>query len=216
MYRENDKEHIYSGLITIYNVFIPSVVRAEDNTVSESLKIFAHFFSINTQDDLNNFVQTYKNYPLASLLMLRYSEAVNRMDLDQIIGKEYFTMKSAEALKMEYHEKNKQADARLAQLDKDIAQLDKDIAERLEQADTRLAQADEKLVQADKKLVQADEKLAQANAEKNKLQESIKAFSDKIVLIVKKLYVNSCPVDEISETVGISESDVRNILGLAN
>ena len=216
MYRENDKEHIYSGLITIYNVFIPSVVRAEDNTVSESLKIFAHFFSINTQDDLNNFVQTYKNYPLASLLMLRYSEAVNRMDLDQIIGKEYFTMKSAEALKMEYLEKNKQADARLAQLDKDIAQLDKDIAERLEQADTRLAQADEKLVQADKKLVQADEKLAQANAEKNKLQESIKAFSDKIVLIVKKLYVNSCPVDEISETVGISESDVRNILGLAN
>ena len=209
MYRENDKEHIYSGLITIYNVFIPSVVRAEDNTVSESLKIFAHFFSINTQDDLNNFVQTYKNYPLASLLMLRYSEAVNRMDLDQIIGKEYFTMKSAEALKMEYLEKNKQADARLAQLDKDIAQLDKDIAERLEQADTRLAQADEKLVQA-------DEKLAQANAEKNKLQESIKAFSDKIVLIVKKLYVNSCPVDEISETVGISESDVRNILGLAN
>ena len=223
MYRENDKEHIYSGLITIYNVFIPSVVRAEDNTVSESLKIFAHFFSINTQDDLNNFVQTYKNYPLASLLMLRYSEAVNRMDLDQIIGKEYFTMKSAEALKMEYLEKNKQADARLAQLDKDIAQLDKDIAERLEQADTRLAQADEKLVQADKKLVQADkklvqadEKLAQANAEKNKLQESIKAFSDKIILIVKKLYVNSCPVDEISETVGISESDVRNILGLAN
>ena len=213
---KNDKEHIYSGLITIYNVFIPSVVRAEDNTVSESLKIFAHFFSINTQDDLNNFVQTYKNYPLASLLMLRYSEAVNRMDLDQIIGKEYFTMKSAEALKMEYLEKNKQADARLAQLDKDIAQLDKDIAERLEQADTRLAQADEKLVQADKKLVQADEKLAQANAEKNKLQESIKAFSDKIVLIVKKLYVNSCPVDEISETVGISESDVRNILGLAN
>ena len=209
MYRENDKEHIYSGLITIYNVFIPSVVRAEDNTVSESLKIFAHFFSINTQDDLNNFAQTYKNYPLASLLMLRYSEAVNRMDLDQIIGKEYFTMKSAEALKMEYLEKNKQADAILAQLDKEIEQLDKDIAERLEQADTRLAQADEKLVQA-------DEKLAQANAEKNKLQESIKAFSDKIVLIVKKLYVNSCPVDEISETVGISESDVRNILGLAN
>ena len=161
------------------------------------------------EQTLNNFVQTYKNYPLASLLMLRYSEAVNRMDLDQIIGKEYFTMKSAEALKMEYLEKNKQADARLAQLDKDIAQLDKDIAERLEQADTRLAQADEKLVQA-------DEKLAQANAEKNKLQESIKAFSDKIVLIVKKLYVNSCPVDEISETVGISESDVRNILGLAN
>ena len=143
------------------------------------------------EQTLNNFVQTYKNYPLASLLMLRYSEAVNRMDLDQIIGKEYFTMKSAEALKMEYLEKNKQADA-------------------------RLAQADEKLVQADEKLVQADEKLAQANAEKNKLQESIKAFSDKIVLIVKKLYVNSCPVDEISETVGISESDVRNILGLAN
>ncbi len=110
---------------------------------------------------------------------------------------------------MEYLEKNKQADAILAQLDKEIEQLDKDIAERLEQADTRLAQADEKLVQA-------DEKLAQANAEKNKLQESIKAFSDKIVLIVKKLYVNSCPVDEISETVGISESDVRNILGLAN
>ena len=107
-------------------------------------------------------------------------------------------MKSAEALKMEYLEKNKQADARLAQ------------------ADEKLVQADEKLVQADEKLVQADEKLAQANAEKNKLQESIKAFSDKIVLIVKKLYVNSCPVDEISETVGISESDVRNILGLAN
>ena len=125
-------------------------------------------------------------------------------------------MKSAEALKMEYLEKNKQADAILAQLDKEIEQLDKDIAERLEQADTRLAQADEKLVQADEKLVQADEKLAQANAEKNKLQESIKAFSDKIVLIVKKLYVNSCPVDEISETVGISESDVRNILGLVN
>ena len=212
MYRENDKEHIYSGLITIYNVFIPSVVRAEDNTVSESLKIFAHFFSINTQDDLNNFVQTYKNYPLASLLMLRYSEAVNRMDLDQIIGKEYFTMKSAEALKMEYLEKNKQADARLAQADEKLVQAD----EKLVQADEKLVQADEKLVQADEKLVQADEKLAQANAEKNKLQESIKAFSDKIVLIVKKLYVNSCPVDEISETVGISESDVRNILGLAN
>ena len=187
MYRENDREHIYSGLITIYNVFVPSVVQAEDDTVSEPLKIFAHFFSITDQDDLNNFVQTYKDSPLTTLLMLKYSEAVNRVDLDQIIGKEYFTMKSAEALKMEYLEKNKQADARLAQADARLAQIDREASERLAQADARLAQID---------------------AEESKLQASIKSFSDKIVAIVKKLYVNSCPVEEISDTVGISQTDV--------
>ena len=191
MYRENDKEHIYSGLITIYNVFIPSVVQAEDNTISESLRIFAHFFSITTQDDLNNFVQTYKDYPLTSLLMLKYSEAINRNDLDQIIGKEYFTMKSAEALKMEYLEKNKQVDAKLVQLDVEKSQLDVEKS-------------------------QLDVEKSQLNVEKSKLQASIKSFSDRIVTIVKKLYAIPCPVEEISETVGISQSDVRSILGLAN
>ena len=144
MYRENDKEHVYSGLITIYNVFVPSVVEAEDGTVSESLKIFSHFFSITDQNDLNNFVQTYKNHPLTSLLMIRYSKAINRVDLDQITGKEYFTMKSAEALKMEYLEKNKQVDV------------------KLEQADARLGQADARLEQA-------DARLEQINIEKNQL-----------------------------------------------
>ncbi len=198
MYRENDKEHVYSGLITIYNVFVPSVVEAEDGTVSESLKIFSHFFSITDQNDLNNFVQTYKNHPLTSLLMIRYSKAINRVDLDQITGKEYFTMKSAEALKMEYLEKNKQVDV------------------KLEQADARLEQADARLEQADARLEQINIEKNQLDVEKNKLQESIRAFSGKIVSIVKKLYSISCPVDEISETVGIPQSDVCNILGIAN
>lgn len=70
--------------------------------------------------------------------------------------------------------------------------------------------------QADARLAQADARLAQIDAEESKLQASIKSFSDKIVAIVKKLYVNSCPVEEISDTVGISQTDVRNILGLTN
>lgn len=188
-------EYPPNHLTTTNNVFVPSVVQVEDDTVSEPLKIFAHFFSITDQDDLNKFVQTYKDDPLTALLMLKYSEAVNRVDLDQIIGKEYFTMKSAEALKMEYLEKNRQADARLAQANARLAQIDREANERLAQVNARLAQVD---------------------AEESKLQANIKSFSDKIVAIVKKLYVNSCPVEEISDTVGISQTDVRNILGLTN
>ena len=191
MYRENDKEHIYSGLITIYNVFVPSVVKTEDDTISETLKIFARFFSITDQNDLNNFIQAYKDSPLTSLLILRYGEAINRTDLDKIIEREYFAMKSAEALKMEYLEKNKQVDARLAQmvLEKNRLDVEKN---------------------------QLDVEKNRLDVEKSKLQESIKSFSDRIVAIVKKLYAMPCPVEEISETVGISQSDVRNILGLAN
>lgn len=188
-------EYPPNHLTTTNNVFVPSVVQVEDDTVSEPLKIFTHFFSITDQDDLNKFVQTYKDDPLTALLMLKYSEAVNRVDLDQIIGKEYFTMKSAEALKMEYLEKNRQADARLAQANARLAQIDREANERLAQVNARLAQVD---------------------AEESKLQANIKSFSDKIVAIVKKLYVNSCPVEEISDTVGISQTDVRNILGLTN
>ena len=81
------------------------------------------------------------------------------------------------------------------------------------QADARLAQADARLAQIDR---EANARLAQIDAEESKLQASIKSFSDKIVAIVKKLYVNSCPVEEISDTVGISQTDVRNILGLTN
>ena len=169
-------EYPPNHLTTTNNVFVPSVVQVEDDTVSEPLKIFTHFFSITDQDDLNKFVQTYKDDPLTALLMLKYSEAVNRVDLDQIIGKEYFTMKSAEALKMEYLEKNKQVDV------------------KLEQADARLGQADARLEQADARLEQINIEKNQLDVEKNKLQESIRAFSGKIVSIVKKLYSISCPL----------------------
>ena len=100
-------------------------------------------------------------------------------------------MKSAEALKMEYLEKNKQVDARLAQmvLEKNRLDVEKN---------------------------QLDVEKNRLDVEKSKLQENIKSFSDRIVAIVKKLYAMPCPVEEISETVGISQSDVRNILGLAN
>ena len=92
----NQNHEIYSGLLTLYNVYVPSVNTAKQENVEPNLKIFSEFFSIDSQKSLEDFYQKYSDSTLANQLLILYNEAIGRDSLDIMTGKEFFDMKITE------------------------------------------------------------------------------------------------------------------------
>ena len=92
----DDKGNVYSELLTLHNVYVPAVNRANDDAVDKDLKIFSAFFSVNSEEKMMEFIDLYKNDDLGEKLISSYSKAILRGDLQTIKGKEYFDMKISE------------------------------------------------------------------------------------------------------------------------
>ncbi len=92
----NQNHEIYSQLLTLYNVYVPSVNADEKGNIEQNLKIFSEFFSADSQESLEKFYEKYSQSILANQLLSLYNEAIGRDDLDILIGKEYFDMKITE------------------------------------------------------------------------------------------------------------------------
>ena len=92
----DDKGNVYSELLTLHNVYVPAVNRANDDAVNKDLKIFSAFFSVNSEEKMMEFIDLYKNDDLGEKLISSYSKAILRGDLQTIKGKEYFDMKISE------------------------------------------------------------------------------------------------------------------------
>ena len=92
----DDKGNVYSELLTLHNVYVPAVNRANDDAVDKDLKIFSAFFSVNSEEKMMEFIDLYQNDDLGKKLISSYSKAILRGDLQTIKGKQYFDMKISE------------------------------------------------------------------------------------------------------------------------
>ena len=103
----NQYHEKYSDLLTLYNVYVPSVV--EHNDTNDDLKVFAAFFSVSSYEKMLKFYNDHKNNPLAAELILRYNKAIGYENLDNLAEKEYYKMKITEQdiaeAKIEYEAK---------------------------------------------------------------------------------------------------------------
>ncbi len=90
----NEQGEVYTDLLTLYNVYVPTVNQAEN--VNERLRIFSKFFSVSSREEMEDFVTRFSENALAVRLINAYSKAVLRGDLNEIIRKEYFDMKITE------------------------------------------------------------------------------------------------------------------------
>lgn len=96
LYDENSMQP-YSNLLTLYNVYVPSVNEAaEESGINENLRIFSAFFAINSKEDMYNFYHTYSESSLANKLLILYNRAIGNNELDNYEGKEFFQMKITE------------------------------------------------------------------------------------------------------------------------
>ena len=78
-------------------MFVPAVHRSNDGAVDKDFKMFSAFFSVNSEEKMMEFfIDLYKNDDLGGKLILSYSKAILRGDLQTIKGKEYFDMKISE------------------------------------------------------------------------------------------------------------------------
>ena len=121
MYNQNNE--LYSDLITLYNVYVPTAIHAADNEVDPVVKMFSIFFAITTQEELDRFSETYREDPLANLILRKYGEAINHPHLDEIARKEYFQMKSYEQLHMELLEEKENMKAEAEQVKAEAEQV---------------------------------------------------------------------------------------------
>ena len=105
LYNQNHEK--YSDLLTLYNVYVPSVL--EHNDTNDDLKVFAAFFSVESYEDMVSFYNDYIDNPLATELILLYNKAIGREDLENLAEREYFKMKITEQdiaeAKIEYEAK---------------------------------------------------------------------------------------------------------------
>lgn len=92
LYNQNNEK--YSDLLTLYNVYVPSVI--DDREAGNDLKIFSEFFSVKSFDDMNDFYNNNKDITLANELVVLYNKAIGYNNLDELSGKEYFSMKITE------------------------------------------------------------------------------------------------------------------------
>ena len=107
LYNQNYEK--YSDLLTLYNVYVPSV--RQSNVVDADLKIFAAFFSVESYEEMVKFYNDYKYNPLAIKLILQYNKALGYDNLDSLAEKEFFNMKITEEdiaeAKIEYEAKGR-------------------------------------------------------------------------------------------------------------
>ena len=105
LYNQNHEK--YSDLLTLYNVYVPSVL--EHNDTNDDLKVFAAFFSVSSYEEMVKFYNDHKDNPLAAELILRYNKAIGYENLDSLAEKEYYKMKITEQdiaeAKIEYEAK---------------------------------------------------------------------------------------------------------------
>ena len=92
----NEQGEVYSELIALYNVYVPTVIKAGQSEVNESLRIFSTFFSISSVEDMESFIDLYGDTSLGNKLISRYSKVILRGDLEDILRREYFDMKITE------------------------------------------------------------------------------------------------------------------------
>ena len=92
----DENGNIYSDLLTLYNVYVPAVNHADADSVDENLKIFSAFFSADSEEQMEKFIDLYSESILGEKLVSAYSKAVLRGDLQTIKEREYFDMKISE------------------------------------------------------------------------------------------------------------------------
>ncbi len=90
----DEKGNVYSDLLTLYNVYVPAVKNSDE--IDENLKLFSAFFSINSEEEMANFIDLYSATDLGEKLIASYSKAILRGDLQTIREREYFDMKITE------------------------------------------------------------------------------------------------------------------------
>ena len=73
LYYDIGKYELYNELITIYEVYVPSVVERKSDG---DLYIFARFFSVDTEEKLVEFAEEFKDNKLAVRLAAGYSEVI--------------------------------------------------------------------------------------------------------------------------------------------
>lgn len=107
LYNQNNER--YSDLLTLYNVYVPSVIAVSQS--DDDLKVFSEFFSVNSFADMEKFYSIYHDNALANELIVLYNKTIGYTDLDNLAGKEYFKMKITEQdiaeAKVEYEAKGR-------------------------------------------------------------------------------------------------------------
>ena len=89
----NQNNEIYSDLLTLYNVYTPSVI---SENVSSDIRIFSDFFSVRTYDDMKRFCDSYSGTETGKRLITLYRCALGQTDFNNIREREYFNMKITE------------------------------------------------------------------------------------------------------------------------
>ena len=91
----NQKNEIYSDLLTLYNVYTPSITDEEPDIPSD-IRIFSDFFSVRTYEDMKVFCENYSGTEAGKRLIILYRSALGQTDFNNIKEREYFNMKITE------------------------------------------------------------------------------------------------------------------------
>ena len=91
----NQNHELYSDLITLYNVYIPTVLNEQEKCDPE-LVMLSEFFSIDDSLQMEGFMKKYAGNELAEMLIISYSKAILKSDIAEISEREYFNMKISE------------------------------------------------------------------------------------------------------------------------
>lgn len=93
---QNQHHENYSDLLTLYNVYTKTVNRSGDSSEYNALRIFSSFFSIKTEEHMQQFVEDYGETETGKRLLYLYSKAILKENLNNIREGEYFDMKITE------------------------------------------------------------------------------------------------------------------------
>lgn len=93
---KDDNGNVYSELITIHNVYVPTVISTSENVIDHDLKVFSMLFSMKNVDEMKQFLDSYSTDILGEMLTDSYNKAIFKGNLNSIREWKYFDMKITE------------------------------------------------------------------------------------------------------------------------